>query len=190
MLEFISTYLLFFSIYMATSSTSTLNKSLIVKFSTGCVYLLHLCNAMHVLFLISRNSHKDCMRWSFKRAAKASTIIRGNFSLVFFFFFYSIHSLTLTDAFCLLWNCINIYSRLSTVFTKVSLGVFLVFQLEKLSLACKLCGVNSISQSYRWIHSFPLCKCTVHYNRISIFDVIRIFAHYFSFVTHFSQWQT
>lgn len=35
---------------------------------------------MHcALFTIARNSHKDYTRWSFKRAATALTIIRGNF---------------------------------------------------------------------------------------------------------------
>lgn len=52
-------------------------------------FIAFVCSSLHIIcisvafrrwawMLRKRNSHKDCMRWSFRRAATTSTIIRGN----------------------------------------------------------------------------------------------------------------
>lgn len=52
-------------------------------------FIAFVCSSLHIIcisvafrrwawMLRKRNSHKDCMRWSFRRAVTTSTIIRGN----------------------------------------------------------------------------------------------------------------
>lgn len=89
-------HIFFFFLYLSLSNGMCLS----VAFS-----LVHRWNGV----AIWRNSHKDYMRWSFKRAATTSTFIRGNFSISACSIVHIVQSVD--KRISLLQNYINIYSK-------------------------------------------------------------------------------
>lgn len=118
-----------------------------------CKWMVFICCIFNTMSsgvsVIWRNLHKDCTRWSFKRAAKALTTTRGNlsFSISHLYEVVRMQRATMKNAFVCYKNCMTVCSQpgilskfgfygRNAIFSFYSYRDFVIFRCQRYNNNC------------------------------------------------------